>query len=75
MVTCDGIKADRTWKICLSLPEQPLFVWDGVLSFPEYRLLVLTALGTFDVHSLAQLLTTCQGVAHGVVSPDKALEL
>ena len=26
MVSCDGIKADRTSKICFSLPEQPLFV-------------------------------------------------
>jgi hypothetical protein len=60
MVSCDGIKADRTSKICLSLPEQPLFAWDGVLSFPEYWLVVPTALGTFDVHSLDQLSTTCK---------------
>jgi hypothetical protein len=32
-------------------------------------------LGTFDVHSLAQLSTACQGAVHGVVAPDKALGL
>lgn len=49
--------------------------WDGMLWFPEYGLVVLSCLGTFNLHALAQLSPKEVGILHGLVSPEMAINL